>query len=41
MNWHPKYMRYIDEWISNVTQTQIEYFEREMENMINRGIYNG
>lgn len=25
MNWHPKYLKYIQEWISNVTSTQLEY----------------
>ena len=45
MNWPGKYLKanlgYIDLWISNVTNTQCEYFEREMINLTNRGIYNG
>jgi len=43
-NWPGKYIKtnlYIDLWISNVTHTQCEYFEKEMNNLINRGIYNG
>jgi len=39
MNWHKKYYKYIDEWISNVTPLQLEYFKRERENLIKRGIY--
>lgn len=39
MNWHPKYLKYIQEWISNVTDTQMEYFVREREHLINVGIY--
>ena len=38
-NWHNKYRHYIDEWISNVLPTQLEYFKREKENLIKRGIY--
>lgn len=29
MNWHPKYYKYIQEWIVNVLPYQIEYFEKE------------
>ena len=39
MNWHPKYYKYIDTWISNVLPYQCEYFEREMNNLKNRGLY--
>lgn len=39
MNWHPKYHKYINEWISNVTSEQLSYFEKEMSNLINKGIY--
>lgn len=39
MNWHPKYLKYIQEWISNITDTQMEYFVREREHLINIGIY--
>ena len=38
-NWHKKYHRYIDEWVNNVLPYQLEYFRREMNNLINRGIY--
>ena len=38
-NWHNKYHHYINEWISNVLPTQLEYFKREKENLIKRGIY--
>jgi len=38
-NWHNKYHRYIDEWISNVLPTQLEYFKKEKENLIKMGVY--
>lgn len=38
-NWHNKYRRYIEEWISNVTEEQMMYFERERENLIKMGKY--
>lgn len=38
-NWHPKYLKYIQEWISNVTPNQMEYFIREREHLINNGQY--
>lgn len=41
MNWHPKYLKYIDEWIDNVTETQMEYFRREREHLIENGTYSG
>lgn len=41
MNWHPKYYKYIGEWISNVLPIQCTYFEIEMEHLIERGIYSG
>lgn len=41
VNWHPKYYKYIDEWISGVTPQQMEYFKGEMKHLIERGIYNG
>ena len=34
VNWHNKYHRYINEWIDNVLPTQLEYFRREMNNLI-------
>ena len=33
------YHGYFDEWVSGLTETQINYFEREMENLINNGKY--
>ncbi len=39
-SWHVKYRHLIDKWIDNVLPYQCEYFEREMNNLINRGIYN-
>lgn len=39
INWHNKYHRYIDEWISNVLPTQLEYFKKEKENLIKMGVY--
>ena len=38
-NWHNKYYHYINEWINNVLPTQLEYFRKEMNNLINRRIY--
>ena len=38
-NWHGKYYHYIEEWISNVTSTQLEYFKKEKNNLIKLGIY--
>ena len=38
-SWHNKYHHYINEWINNVLPTQLEYFRKEMNNLINRGIY--
>lgn len=32
-SWHPKYYKYIDEWINNVLPYQLLYFEREMKNL--------
>lgn len=39
VNWHNKYHKYIDEWISNVTQSQLQYFRKEMIYLRNNGIY--
>lgn len=38
-SWHNKYYHYINEWINNVLPTQLEYFRKEMNNLINKGIY--
>ena len=35
-NNHPKYRKYFDEWIKNVTETQIMYFEKERLSIINQ-----
>ena len=32
-NNHPKYHKYKDEWIANVTETQILYFNKEKERL--------
>jgi hypothetical protein len=37
--WHNKYHRYINEWIDNVLPHQLEYFKKEMENLIKIGNY--
>ena len=39
VNWHNKYHRYIDEWIDNVLPHQLEYFKKEMGNLIKLGGY--
>jgi len=33
------YHRYFEEWVKNITVDQLLYFEREMNNLISRGIY--
>lgn len=38
-NNHPKYRKYANEWIANVTSTQLNYFKRERENLIKKGDY--
>lgn len=32
-NNHNKYLKYCEEWISNVTSTQLEYFKLEKERL--------
>lgn len=40
MNWPNRYLRYIDEWIQNVTEQQMNYFINvERKHLIERGIY--
>ncbi len=39
VNWHNKYHKYIQEWIDNVTPEQMDYFVKEREHLIARGIY--
>lgn len=33
------YHHYLNDWLYNVTETQLQYFEQEMNRLINRGIY--
>lgn len=28
---HPKYWRYFDEWVNNITDIQLMYFEKDMK----------
>ena len=40
--WHSNYLKsnwYIDTWIAGVTYDQLQYFIKEMEHLIERGIY--
>jgi hypothetical protein len=39
-SWHPKYLKYIDEWISNITPDQLKYFRKEMLHLIENGTWN-
>ena len=39
VNNHTKYQHYLNDWLYNVTETQLQYFEQEMYRLINRGIY--
>ena len=40
VNWHPKYLKYVDEWIENTTQQQLDYILGiEQKHLIERGIY--
>ena len=34
-----QYQHYCEEWIKNVIPTQMQYFQKEMTNLINAGIY--
>lgn len=36
-----RYQRYVNDWIYNLTENQLNYFAMEMERLINRGIYKG
>lgn len=38
-NWHSKYYKYIDTWISNVLPYQCDYFVVEMKHLKDRGVY--
>ena len=33
------YHHYFNEWVSNITAEQAQYFEREMNNLIKLGVY--
>lgn len=39
VNNHTKYQCYLNDWLYNVTETQLQYFEQEMRRLINSGIY--
>lgn len=39
-NWHPKYYKYVTEWIKNVLPYQCDYFVVEMQHLRENGIYN-
>ena len=32
---HAKYRKYFEEWVVNLTESQIHYFKIEMENILN------
>ena len=34
-----KYEKYYNEWLENVTDIQLQYFEKEMYNLIKQGKY--
>ena len=36
-----RYQHYVNDWIYNLTENQLNYFAMEMERLINRGIYKG
>lgn len=38
-NNHPKYLKYFDEWVNNISETQIHYFEIERLNIIQKSKY--
>ena len=39
-NWPGKYLKYIDEWINNVTKEQMNYYINfERKHLIENGIY--
>lgn len=39
VNNHTKYLKYCKRWITALHASQIQYFEKEMSNLINKGIY--
>lgn len=38
-NNHPKYLKYCKQWIAALQALQLQYFKKEMSNLINKGIY--
>ena len=39
VNNHTKYLKYYKQWIAALQASQLQYFEKEMLNLINKGIY--
>ena len=39
VNNHHKYLKYCKQWIAALQASQLQYFEKEMSNLINKGIY--
>lgn len=39
VNNHHKYWKYCKQWIAALQISQLQYFEKEMSNLINKGIY--
>lgn len=39
LNNHTKYLKYSQQWIAALQTSQLQYFEKEMLNLINKGIY--
>ena len=37
---HPKYLKYFNEWVSNVSENQLHYFEIERLNILNNAKHN-
>ena len=35
-NNHPKYLKYFEEWLNNLTNIQIYYFEIERQNILEK-----
>lgn len=38
-NNNPKYYKYCNDWIKNIPESQLWYYEIEMSHLINNGIY--
>lgn len=36
-----RYQHFVNDWIFNLTENQLNYFAMEMERLTNRGIYKG